>query len=221
MSEQDNNKIDPPVSEAENLSGADAQETLPSEPYDEDELYEEGGFDPEQRRLLWTVAIVIILGMFAATWLSSITSDRRAARTLHGQELLADFNRQHNRFMQEQDQASKLLLNAMAQNDRQGVEGYMAALVEEFKKDREAAAALHHEEGLDDPPLSREAVNDYANGILNGVSDRLDQIRQARAAATRPSSSQPSPSPSPAPSTAPTGSPLLPPGSSPIPGGNP
>lgn len=190
MAEQENPEIPPASNQAadapaEFLHDADGQSQ-------DVEEYSGMGFDPEQRRFLWTITGVLILGMGAATWINASHDDRARQNYFRVQEAVEVHRGLQQRFVQLRQSEFNKLVNAILQNDDNTKAQVMKEFSQAFMAERNSYAAAHHLAGLDDVTVTDETRANAEDEYLSNASQAAAQYRQQQQAksstqpATRP-----------------------------------
>lgn len=150
------------------------------------------GFDPMQRRFLWTVTAVLILAMFGAAWLNIYYEQRARAQLIRISELTDEHNAARQQLAQAQNTLGERFLRAYLQGDNQAAEEDLEQLTNVYRAEQGALVNLRNAQDLPAPPVTEERLNQYRNDVFNQLKQRGDAFRQQAAASTQPAASRPS-----------------------------
>ena len=182
--------------EAKNDEGAETPaENAPEQETEFEETdveeYSGLGFDPEQRRFLWTLTGVIILGMGAASWIITSHDDRARQNFFKVTELGEIHRALQQRLAQAQQADIQRLASAEIQNDENAYKIFMNDLVENFLKERQSFADYHRAAGLDDVPITDQTRTDFEDKMKSNANELVEQYRRQQAASTQPAATRP------------------------------
>lgn len=155
----------------------------PVPPEEGDELYDYEGFDPKQQRLLWTITAVIVLAIFANSYVNRNFDQAQRAKEYKIADMADEYARLHDVRVQQERAAAQVLVRAILNHDEQTQSAILTDLGEAFRQEQKELADLRHEKGLEGPVVDEQTIKDYQDKYFREGY----QYAARSQAATRPS----------------------------------
>lgn len=154
--------------------------------------YREPGFDPEQRRFLWTITAVLVLALFGSVAVNIIYQERQRSHDVAINRAADEYRMADDAFNQLKQVIPQAMVSALRQGDKASYDREMGRLMNAFETRKRAQATLRREQGLDERTLE-QSEDEFAARLESAVKQAVAQSPGQRPttdrAATQPAGS--------------------------------